>query len=262
VSENNHLKVLVADDEAHARLRIADLLATQAYPVNVFEVNNGRAAVETIKRSRPHLLFLDVEMPAMDGFEVVRAVGSEMMPITVFVTAFGGYAIRAFEANALDYLLKPFTDDRFAHTFARTLQRLKEIDERNFALRVASMLSSINNINNRMSYLDRLAIKSSRSVQFVKARQIDWIEADGVYVNVHSNGATWLHRAALSELESQLDPEYFIRIHRTALVNIESIASLKRRSHGEFDVLLRDGAQIKVSRLYRSRLEERLKQSL
>jgi len=259
VSNDDHLRILVADDEAHARLRIADLLATQAHPMNVFEANDGRATVEMIRRSRPHLLFLDVEMPAMDGFEVVRAVGPDLMPITVFVTAFSGYAVRAFEASALDYLLKPFTDERFAYTFARVLKRLKEKDERDFGLQVASMLSSI---SSRISYIDRIAIKSSRSVQFVKVRQIDWIEADGVYVHVHSNGAAWLHRAALNELESQLDPRYFIRIHRTALVNIESIVSLSRRSHGEFDLLLRDGSHIKVSRLYRSRLEERLMQTL
>jgi two-component system LytT family response regulator len=182
-----------------------------------------------------------------------------MMPITVFVTAFGDYAVRAFEASALDYLLKPFTDERFAYTFARVLKRLKETDERNFGLRVASMLSSV---NSQLSYVDRIVIKSSRSVQFVKVRQIDWIEADGVYVNVYSGGIVWLHRAALSELESQLDPRQFIRVHRTALVNIESIVSLSRRSHGEFDLLLRDGSHIKVSRLYRSRLEERLMQTL
>ena len=259
MSNDNHLRILVADDEAHARLRIADLLSTQAHPMNVFEANDGRATVEMIRQSRPHLLFLDVEMPAMDGFEVVRTVGPDLMPITVFVTAFSGYAIRAFEASALDYLLKPFTDERFAYTFARVLKRLKETDERNFGLRVASMLSSL---GSRRSYIDRLAIKSSGSVQFIKLRQIDRIEANGVYVNVYSDGVAWLHRATLSELENQFDPRQFIRVHRTALVNIESIVSLSRRSHGEFDLLLRDGSHIKVSRLYRSRLEERLMQTL
>lgn len=259
MNNESQLRVLVADDETHARRRITDLLAAQPRTLNVFEAGEGRTAVEMIKSSRPHLLFLDVEMPAMDGFEVVRAVGPDLIPITVFVTAFSGYAIRAFEANALDYLLKPFTDERFASTFARVLLRLKEKDESNFGLRVASMLSSA---GHRISYIDRLAIKSSGSVQFVKVRQIDWIRADGVHVNVYSGGVAWLHRAALSELESQLDPRQFIRVHRTALVNIESIISLSRRSHSEFDLLLRDGSHVKVSRLYRSRLEERLMQTL
>ena len=259
MSNGNQLRVLVADDEAHARRRITDLLAAQPHTLHVFEASEGRATIEMIKSFRPHLLFLDVEMPAMDGFEVVRAVGPELIPITVFVTAFSEYAVRAFEANALDYLLKPFTDERFASTFARALQRLKEKDESNFGLRVASMLSSV---NHRISYIDRIAIKSSGSVQFVKVRQIDWIRAEGVHVNVYSGGVPWLHRAALSELESQLDPRQFIRVHRTALVNIESVTSLSRRSHSEFDLLLRDGSHIKVSRFYRSRLEERLMQKL
>lgn len=212
-----------------------------------------------IKSSRPHLLFLDIEMPAVDGFEVVRTIGPDLMPMTVFVTAFSGYAIRAFEANALDYLLKPFTDERFASTFARVLRRLKEKDQCDFGLRVASMLSSA---TSRISYIDRIAIKASGCVQFLAVKQIDWIGADGIYVNVHSDGVAWLHRAALSELESQLDPRQFIRVHRTALVNVESILSLSRRSHGEFSLLLKDGSRVKVSRFYRSRLEERLMQTL
>ena len=259
MNDENQLTVLVADDEAHARRRVRDLLAAQPHALKVFEASEGRATVEMIKGSRPHLLFLDVEMPAMDGFEVVRAVGPEVIPITVFVTAFSEYAIRAFEANALDYLLKPFTDERFASTFARALQRLKEKDQSSFGLRVASMLSSA---RNGISYIDRIAIKTSGSVQFVKVRQIDCIRAAGVHVNVYSGGVAWLHRAALSELETQLDPRQFIRVHRTALVNIESVVSLSRCSHSEFDLLLRDGSHIKVSRLYRSRLEERLMQTL
>ena len=257
MNENDHLRVLIADDEAHARLRVLDLLAAQAHPVDAFEANNGKVAAEMIKHSKPHLLFLDVQMPEMDGFEVVRTVDPTVLPITVFVTAFDDYAIRAFEASALDYLLKPFTDERFAHTFDRALHRFTEVNERNFGLQVAHMLSSV---KTHTSYLDRIAIKSSRNVQFVKVKEIDWIEAAGVYVNVHSNGVVWLHRAALSELESQLNPKHFIRVHRSALVNIENVSSLKTLSHGEFDLFLKDGARIKVSRLYRSRLEERLKQ--
>lgn len=253
------LRILIADDEEHARLRIRDLLSAQTQAVSIFEAENGNVAVEAIRRAQPDLLFLDVQMPGMDGFEVIRAIGPEAVPITVFVTAFETYAVRAFEENALDYLQKPFSDDRFERTFARAMQRLKETEERNFGFKIATMLASI---KGNTPYIDRIAVRSSGSIRFVTVKQIDWIEADGVYVTIHAGEVSLLHRAALAELERQLDPQQFVRVHRAALINIDSAVRLNQRSHGEFDLFLRNGAQIKVSRLYRSRLEERLRQDL
>ena len=251
--------VLVADDEAPARQRIVDLLRRDSRVATILEASDGLSAVELIQNRRPDLVFLDVQMPELTGLEVIAEVGAERMPLTVFVTAYDEHAIRAFEANALDYLLKPFSDQRFEATMARVSIRMDERSVREFGQRILRMVSAA---PARDLPLDRLVVKSRGSTRFVRVTDIDWIEAAGVYANLHIGGKALLYRAALNQLAERLDPVRFVRVHLSAIVNIESILRLEPISHGEFEVILKDGSRSRISRTYRSQLEKRLGQSL
>ena len=251
--------VLVVDDEAPARQRLVDLLRREPVAGTVLEAENGSAAVAAIEDRRPDLGFLDVQMPELDGLGVTEAVGPEMMPFTVFVTAYDQHAVRAFEANALDYLLKPFSDERFEAAMARVRSRLDERSLHEFGHRLMRMISS-ESPPHRL--LDRLVVKSGGATRFIRAADIDWIEAAGVYVNLHVAAKEILYRSALADLAERLDPARFIRVHRSTIVNIESILQLEPISHGEFDVIMKSGARTRISRSYRAQLEERLGQSL
>jgi len=252
--------VLVADDELPARQRLIDLLQRDQQIASVAEAADGESAVEMIQRQHPDLLFLDVQMPELDGLGVIDAVGAAQMPLTVFVTAYDQHAIRAFESNALDYLLKPFSDERFEATMARVKSRLDERSLREFGQRVMKMVSSAPAAPERR--LDRLVVKSGGTTRFIRVIDIDWIEAAGVYVTLHVGGKELLYRAALNDLAEKLDPRRFVRVHRSALINIESVVQLEPISHGEFEAVLRDGSRTRVSRTYRGQLEKRLGQTL
>jgi two-component system LytT family response regulator len=252
------ITVLIVDDEAPARLRLSDLLRTDPQVGPILEASNGLAAVEMIQKRRPDLVFLDVQMPELDGLGVIDRVGAEQMPLTIFVTAYDQHAIRAFESNALDYLLKPFSDERHEAAMARVKSRLDERSMRDFSERMIQMVST----SASAPLLDRLVVKAHGATRFIRASDIDWIEAAGVYVNLHVGGKEWLYRAALSELAGKLDAMRFVRIHRSAVVNIESIERLEAASHGEFEAILKDGSRCRVSRGYRAQLEKRLGQSL
>ena len=256
---SERLRVLVVDDEAPARQRLTDLLKKDAQVGSVLEAVNGKAAVETIGREALDLVFLDVQMPELDGLQVVETVGAAAMPLTVFVTAYDVHAIRAFEASALDYLLKPFSDERFEAALARAKARHEELSLREFGRSVLRMLAA-RPANGR--YLDRLVVKASGTTRFIRVADIDWIEGAGVYVNLHIAGKEFLYRSALNELAGLLDPMRFIRIHRSSIVNIDSIVELQPISHGEFEVVLKGGHRSRVSRTYRTQLETRLGQSL
>ena len=253
------LCVLVVDDEAPARQRIIDLLRSDSHVAAILEASDGLSAVEIIQNRKPDLVFLDVQMPELNGLDVIAEVGAECMPLAVFVTAYDEHAIHAFEANALDYLLKPFSDERFEATMARVGIRINERSVREFGQRIFRMVSAAPGGD---LPLDRLVVKSGGSTRFVRVTDIDWIEAAGVYANLHVGGKELLYRAALNELAARLDPVRFIRVHRSAIVNIESIVRLEPISHGEFEVILKDGSRAKISRTYRSQLEKRLGQSL
>jgi two-component system LytT family response regulator len=236
---------LVADDEAPARRRLGDLLRNVANVAEIIEAADGDSAVRLIESRRPDVVFLDIQMPGQSGLSVVDAVGLDRMPVTVFVTAYDHHAINAFEANALDYLLKPFGDERFEAAMRRILARLEE--RRPAAEPV---------------HWDRLVVKSTGATHIVKTADIDWIEAVGVYVNLYVGGKALLYRSPIHALADRLDPVHFVRIHRSAIVNLESILHLEPISHGEFDVVLKHGGRAKVSRTYRSQLEQRLGQAL
>lgn len=254
------IRVLVADDELPARQRLMDLLRRDEQIASVSEAADGQTTVEMIQRESPDLLFLDVQMPELDGLGVIDAIGAAEMPLTVFVTAFDQHAIRAFESNALDYLLKPFSDERFEATMSRAKARLDERSMLDFGQRVMKMVSAAPQSPERR--LDRLVVKSGGTTRFIRAIDIDWIEAAGVYVTLHVGGKELLYRAALNDLAEKLDPRRFVRVHRSALINIESILQLEPISHGEFEAVLKNGSRTRVSRTYRSQLEKRLGQPL
>jgi len=239
------LKILVVDDEAPARRRLVDLLARVDGVGEVLEAGDGATAVRMIADQRPDAVFLDMQMPGPSGLDVVATVGAGRMPVTVFVTAHDQYAVRAFEASALDYLLKPFSDERFEAAMRRVLARLEEHRPAEEPPR-----------------WDRLVVKTTGATHIVKTTDIDWIEAVGVYVNLYVGGKALLYRSPIHVLADKLDPAHFVRIHRSAIVNLESILRLEPISHGEFDVVLKHGGRTKVSRTYRGQLEKRLGQAL
>jgi two-component system LytT family response regulator len=253
------LRTLIVDDETLARTALLRLLKHERDVNVVGQCSDGESAVDAIRQLRPDLVFLDVQMPELDGLGVIDRVGAAQMPLTVFVTAYDQHAIRAFEANALDYLLKPFSDERFDSTMARVKTRLDELSIREFGRRVMTMVAAAPAADRP---LDRLVVKSGGTTRFVRVVDIDWIEAAGVYVNLHVAGKELLYRAALNDLAARLDPRRFVRVHRSAVVNIESILQLEPISHGEFEALLRNGCRARVSRTFRAQLEKRLGQTL
>jgi two-component system, LytTR family, response regulator len=245
------LDVLIVDDEAPGRQRLRELLARDPSVASVCEAANGEAAVEHIRTRRPHLVFLDVQMPTLDGLQVVASIGAGRMPFTVFVTAYDRHAVSAFDANAVDYLLKPFSDERFEVAMAKVRARAGSASPQNLEALLGTRKP-----------LERLVVRQGEAARLLPCGDIDWIEAAGVYVNLHTREREWLHRAPLSQLEAQLDPGRFVRIHRSTIVNLERIERLEGLSHGEFEVVLKTGTRLKLSRSFRPLLEARLGQSL
>lgn len=260
MSQPEPMRVLIADDEAPARLRIADLLREDGNIGEVREASDGRMAVQAVLDWQPDLLLLDVQMPELTGIEVIAAVGAARLPLTIFVTAYDQHAISAFQANALDYLLKPYSDARFHAALARARQALADRQLRAFGANVMRMLDAQRPA--APVWLDRLLVKSTRTTQLVRVADIDWIESAGVHVILHVAGAEVLHRMALADLAGQLDPQRFVRVHRSLIVHVDSIARLEPLSHGEFEVVMKDGARRRISRTYRAALELCLGQAL
>ena len=257
--------VLVVDDEAPARRRLTELLAKDRDINRVLEAKNGIAAVSLIQDEHPDIVLLDVQMPGVDGFGVIDALGVENMPLTVFVTAYDQFALRAFEADAVDYLLKPFGDERYEKTMERVKKRLRAIragvsDDGGSVgpelLKLAAKRAKPGEI------WDWVVVRTRTATRLLMTQDIDWVEAAGVSVTLHAGGEEYLYRANLSAVASRLDPFQFVRIHRSSLVNLKSIAFLERRSHGEFEIVLKDGTRLMLSRNYRAEVEMRLGQSL
>ena len=257
----DRLRILVVDDELPARQRIGDLLRREGDRVTVKEAADGREAVRLLLADAAFdLIFLDIQMPELSGFDVVAAAGPERMPLVVFVTAYNQHAIQAFETNALDYLLKPFSDERFGATLARAEARLAEQDASAFAWDMARLMKAA--AGSAQRWPDRLLVRARGAIRFVRSDEIERIEGAGPYVNLYVDGKTLLHRASLTELEKLLEPRRFIRVHKSTIINIDHVVQLEPMSHGEFEVLLMSGARCRVSRTYRSALEERLQQDL
>lgn len=231
--------VLVVDDEELARRNLTLLLEGDPDIGTVTECQSGAEAVEAITRSNPDLVFLDVQMPECGGFDVLELVGNRI-PVVIFVTAYDEYALRAFEAGALDYLLKPFDDARFALALSRAKDRLTHTSP------------ALN------QHRERLAIKSRGQVIFVKVTDIDWIEAAGYYACLHVGNDTHIIRRTLADLEHDLEAEGFVRIHRSTIVNLERVAGLVLQAEGEYQVVLTSKVQLQLSRRYRKRVQDRL----
>ena len=265
MSTERTLRVLIVDDELLGRQRVEDLVRVEAAVEIVGMIDNGPAAVEAIRTLRPDLVFLDVQMPGMTGLEVLAEIGPEQMPATIFVTAYDHYALKAFEVAALDYLVKPFDDERFEQAFARA-RRMVEMQEVNRATR--KLLSLLGQQPGQPreegaeppahGYLERLAVEMRGQVRVVPVASIDYIEASGPYAEIHVSDKTYVIRERMQTLEERLDPHVFFRIHRSAIVRIDRIETLLRSSGGDYAVRLRGGTELSVSRSRREELEEKL----
>jgi two-component system LytT family response regulator len=256
---NGRIRVLIADDEPLARERLRTLLSREDWLELVAECPNGSEAIDAIGRLQPDLVFLDVQMPGASGFEVIEAVGPARMPLVVFVTAFDHYALRAFDVHALDYLLKPFDRERFHQALARARQQLERRPNGDLERRLLELVQDLKPASQR---LERFVIKSGGRVFFVRADEIDWIEAAGNYVKLHVGTDAHLFRETMNALEAQLDPDVFFRIHRSHIVNIERVKELQPWFNGEYVVFLRNGTRLTLSRGYREKLQERIGRSL
>jgi two-component system LytT family response regulator len=233
------IRTLIVDDEPLARSNLRVLLRLDPEVEIVNECGSGAEALAEIRGEKPDLVFLDVQMPECDGFDVLAGLGKNLPPAVVFVTAYDQYALRAFEAGALDYLLKPFDNARVERAMERAKQKVSSGKE-------------------QPRILERLVIKSVGEVSFVKVCEIDWIEAANYYASLHVGSRTYLLRRTLSELEQELDPNVFCRIHRSAIVKLDRVRGLRLSEDGEYDVLLENGAKLRMSRRYRKQLQSRL----
>ncbi|HSB11940.1 MAG TPA: LytTR family DNA-binding domain-containing protein [Blastocatellia bacterium] len=255
MSRSESVRTLIVDDESLARERIRDMLTRDPEIEVVGECANGEEAIKAINLLSPKLVFLDVEMPGIDGFGVLEALPPDQIPTTIFVTAYDQYAVRAFEVFALDYLLKPFDQERFDKALARAKCHLSCLRSDAISQRI---LNALEEIKTRPIHLERLVIKMNGHVFFVKADEIDWLEAEGNYVRLHTGKESYLLRDTISALETQLDPKRFIRVHRSAIVNVDRITELQPWFHGEYRIILREGVQLTLSRTYREKLHELL----
>jgi two-component system LytT family response regulator len=245
------IRAVVVDDEPLARLRIRSLLAEAEDVEVVAECANGREAIRAIEESPPDLLFLDIQMPEIDGFDVLRAIGVGRVPVVIFVTAYDQFALRAFEAHALDYLLKPFDDERFEAALQRARERIRQQAGGDLDRRLRALLAEV---RGDRGYLQRLVVPTGHRSVFVRTEEIDWIEAERNYIRLHVGGRAYLLRENLSRIESALDPARFCRIHRSTIVSVDRIQAVESLLGGEYLVVLRDGTKLTSGRSYRRSL--------
>jgi two-component system, LytTR family, response regulator len=287
---NNMFRVLIVDDEKPARERLRNLLRRDARVDLVNCCAGGAEALDAVQDAERagrsvHVLFLDVQMPELDGFGVISSLvqqrGSENLPVVVFVTAHDEYALRAFEAHAIDYLLKPFSDERFQATLDRAIRHVRGGLAHTLMSQMQTLLGRVAQSApidlaqgrpsddplaagpRRKQVLDRIVVKGSHRVRLLPVEQISWIEADGMYVKLHTrDGGVHLHRGLIGALDASLDERRFVRIHRSAIVNIDLVDELRQDAHGDYIVLLRDRTEVRVGRRFRARLQARLGQPL
>jgi two-component system, LytTR family, response regulator len=245
------IRAMIVDDEPLARLRISSLLATAEDIEVTAQCANGAEAIGAFDGSPPDLLFLDIQMPELDGFDVLQAIGVGRVPVVIFVTAFDQFALRAFEAHALDYLLKPFDDERFFAALQRARERILEQQGGDLDRRVRALLDTV---RGDREYLQRLMVPAGHRNIFIRTGEIDWIEAERNYIRLHVRGKSYLLRENLGHIASALDPATFCRIHRSTIVNIDRIQAIESLFRGEYSVVLQDGTKLTSGRSYRRNL--------
>ena len=249
------IRALIVDDERLARERLRGLLETEPGVEVIGECSDGREAVEVITREKPDLVFLDVQMPELDGFGVVKALPKEGTPAIIFVTAHDKFAVRAFEVHALDYLLKPFDKERFKASLGRAIAQIQRREPGELSEKLSALLLELKPESGKV---DRIAVKADGRVLFFKADEIDWIEAADNYVNLHVGQESHLHRETMNSIEKKLPGRKFLRISRSTIVNVERIKELQPLFHGDYVVILRGGAKLTLSRNYRDKLNQLL----
>jgi two-component system, LytTR family, response regulator len=251
--KSDKVRVLIVDDEPLGRTMVRRMLENHPEAEVIGECENGHEAIAAIGSDAPDLVFLDVQMPEIDGFEVLENINSEEPPVIIFVTAFDEYALRAFDVNALDYLLKPYDRKRFEQAFERAAIHIKtrtnELDSR-------QILSLLSQAPKRESFIERFIIKSDGRVIFLNTEEIIWIEAEGNYVLLHAAQKAHIFREAIGKLEEQLNPQVFIRISRSGIVNRNFIKELHTEFRGSYNVILKNGTELKLSNRYRENLSK------
>lgn len=259
------IRTLIVDDEPLAREKLRAFLEQENDVEVIGEASDGREAIVAIEAHRPDLVFLDVQMPELDGFEVLANVEPEAMPRVIFVTAYDQYALKAFEVHALDYLLKPYDRERFQGSLEHARTELgrtagERPTGREMNRQLAALLQDLG--ERRPRYPDRLVIKNAGRVVFLKVDDLDWVDAAGNYVRLHSGGESLLLRDTMSHVEQRLDPERFLRVHRSTIVNVDRIKELQQQFHGDYVVILKGGQRLTLSRSYRDRLQHLLDSEL
>jgi len=247
------LRVIVVDDEDLPRQRMRDLVNGHAALTLVGEAADGAQALDVIDAHRPDLLFLDIQMPELDGFQVVAALGDDVAPAIVFVTAYDHYAIRAFEIDAVDYLLKPITQERFDAAVARVLTRAADRET------IQQIRAIAERMNERRGYATRFVARRGGRHYFVPVNEIDWLESNGNYVRLHTGEASHLIREPMKGVESRLDPTQFVRVHRSIMVAIDRIKSIESGDHGEYVITLPGGRKLVSSRTFSERVRRLLR---
>jgi two-component system LytT family response regulator len=248
------IRALIVDDEVHARKKMRSLLGAHEDIVVVAECESGREAVGAIEDANPDVVFLDVQMPGLSGLDVVRSIGADNMPMVVFATAYDRFAIDAFDAHAVDYLLKPIDPARLGRTLELVRKRLRSSEGDDAGSRLDEVLARLASSGD---YALKFALKSGGTIHMVDVDAIDWIEADGNYVTFHAAGKTYLHRETLQSVTRKLDPKRFARVHRSHAVNVDRVRRLEPDRHGDFRIVLDDGTELTLTRTYREGFLER-----
>jgi two-component system LytT family response regulator len=259
MTENRRIRVCIIDDEPIACRKIQRMLKDDSEIEIVRVCSNGEDGRQALQGLSPDLIFLDVQMPEMDGFEMLSSLKPEKMPYVIFVTAYDSYAIQAFRIHALDYLLKPFDKNEFNEALHHAKEQIQLDRERKQDRDLKALLREI---SARPPYLERLVIKSLGKIFFLKVDDIDWIEAQGKYEMIHAGKENHLIREGMGKLEAELDPKKFVRIHKSTIVNVDRIEHLQPLFHSDFRVILRNGTALTISRRYRDKLEAALGRTL
>jgi two-component system LytT family response regulator len=247
------IRAVISDDEALSRVRIRNLLKHHPEVEVIAECADGLQTVDAVIKNKPDLLFLDIQMPGLTGFQALKKLQPNQMPLVIFVSAYDQYTLKAFEVHALDYILKPFKRKRFEESLTWAKMQLSQNSSENITMRALSILDELERTKN---YVDRFAVKTNGRVSLIRAEEVDWIQAEDNYIRIHQRKESFLIRYKIGSIEEKLNPRQFIRIHRGAIVNIDRIQELQQVFHRDYQVILQDGTKLPLGRNYRQKLRE------